>query len=77
MDGETPVKEAEVIEGGFKELGFDVYPNREATIEKDCTSITIRSTITYESEDTKLEFASLVTTKPLEIIAEAIAEYLT
>ncbi|KAJ4825499.1 hypothetical protein Tsubulata_035020 [Turnera subulata] len=41
MDDEMRVKEAEVIEGAFKELGFDIYPTRVETIEKDSASTII------------------------------------
>ncbi|KAJ4825730.1 hypothetical protein Tsubulata_035302 [Turnera subulata] len=77
MDDEKLVKEGEVIEGGFKELGFDFYHMRVEIIEKDSASTIIRSTITYELDDTEAELASLVTTKPLEIVAEAFAKYVT
>ncbi|KDP39526.1 hypothetical protein JCGZ_02546 [Jatropha curcas] len=76
MDDENRVKETEVIEGGYKDLGFDVYRIRLEIIEKDRESSIIRSTVEYEIDDTKPELASFVTTKPLEVMAETIGKYL-
>ncbi|KAJ6389103.1 hypothetical protein OIU77_027454 [Salix suchowensis] len=75
MDDEKRVKETEMIEGGHLDLGFDVYRVRLEIIEKDAESTIIRSTISYELDDTKAELASLVTIKPLQTMAEEVGKY--
>ncbi|EEF42384.1 norbelladine synthase [Ricinus communis] len=82
MDDDKRVKETEIIEGGYKDLGFDHVRIRLEIIEKDDDdaageSSIIRSTIEYEMDETKPELASFVSTKQLEIMAETIAKYLT
>ncbi|CAK7339689.1 unnamed protein product [Dovyalis caffra] len=77
MDDEKQVKETETIEGGYKDLGFDVYRIRFEIIAKDAESAIIRSTIKYEIDDTKAELVSLVTTKPLQTMAEEIGKYVS
>ncbi|XP_050221557.1 norbelladine synthase-like isoform X2 [Mercurialis annua] len=77
MDDDKRVKETELIEGGFKDMGFDVYHVRMEVIEKDDKSSVIRSTVEYEIDDSKPELASLVSTKQFELIAETVGKYLT
>ncbi|XP_031261999.1 S-norcoclaurine synthase 2-like [Pistacia vera] len=76
IDEEKRVKEAETIEGGFKALGFNVYRARFEIIEKDSATSVIRSTIEYEVDDELANLASHVTTKQVEILAEAIGKQL-
>ncbi|XP_057970061.1 norbelladine synthase-like [Malania oleifera] len=76
IDDEKRIKETEIIEGGYKELGFQVYRIRLEIIEKEAESAIIRSTIEYVVDDKFADNASLVTTKPLETMAEAIGKYL-
>ncbi|KAJ0013696.1 hypothetical protein Pint_21018 [Pistacia integerrima] len=76
IDEEKRVKEAETIEGGFKALGFNVYRARFEIIEKDSATSVIRSTIEYEVDDELANLASHVTTKQVEILAEAIGKHL-
>ncbi|CAK7356193.1 unnamed protein product [Dovyalis caffra] len=77
MDDEKRVKETETIEGGYKDLGFDVCRFRLEIIEKDAESSVIRSTIKYEIDDSKAELVSLLTTKPLQTMAEEIGKYVS
>jgi len=77
MDDEKRVKETEIIEGVYIDLGFDVYRVRLEIIEKDAESTIIRSTVMYEFDDTKTELASLVTVKPLQTMAEEIGKYVS
>lgn len=77
IDKEKRLKEAEVVEGGYLELGFCLYRVRFEIVEKDANSSIIKSDIEYEVEDESASNAALVTTKPLEMIAEAIGKYLT
>ncbi|KAK9144283.1 hypothetical protein Sjap_004186 [Stephania japonica] len=76
IDHENRIKETDVIEGGYLTFGFSLYRVIFEIVEKDAESSTIRSIIEYEVGDEFAENASLVTTKPLEAIAEAIAKYI-
>ncbi|XVF06890.1 hypothetical protein REPUB_Repub06bG0090300 [Reevesia pubescens] len=76
IDDEMRVKESEVIEGGYKDFGFERCGFRLQIIEKDAESSIIRSSIEYELDDKLQEIASQVTTKPMEILAQGIGKYL-
>ncbi|XP_022745970.1 S-norcoclaurine synthase 2-like [Durio zibethinus] len=76
IDDEHRLKETEIIEGGFKDAGFELYRIRLQIIEKDAESCIVRSSVEYEIDDKLEEIASMATTKPLEIIAEVIGKYL-
>ena len=76
IDDEMRVKESEVIEGGYKDFGFEFCRYRLQIIEKDAESSIIRSSVEYEIDDKLEEIASQVTTKPMEILAEGIGKYL-
>ncbi|KAL4353958.1 hypothetical protein GQ457_06G024210 [Hibiscus cannabinus] len=56
------LKEAEIIEGGFK--------------DKDARSSIIRSSVDYEIDDKLQELASQATMKPFEVLNEGIGKYL-
>ncbi|KAF2306723.1 hypothetical protein GH714_020854 [Hevea brasiliensis] len=76
IDDDNRVKETEVIEGGCKDLGFDLFHICLEIIEKDAQSSIIMSTIEYNMDDTKAELASFVSIKQIEIIAETLGKYL-
>lgn len=76
IDDNKRIKETEVFEGGFKDLGFHLYRIRLEIIENGSESTVVRSTIEYDVDDKFAENASLVTTKPLETIAEVVGRYL-
>ena len=76
IDDEMRVKESEVIEGGYKDFGFELCRFRLQIIEKDAESSIIRSSVEYEINEKLEEIASQVTTKPMEILAEGIGKYL-
>ncbi|CAM8959223.1 unnamed protein product [Rhodiola kirilowii] len=75
MDDEARLKETETIEGGFLALGFDLYRVRLEVLETGEASSVIRSSIEYEIRDELAEMAVHVTTKPLEVVAEAVGKY--
>ncbi|KAG8479678.1 hypothetical protein CXB51_029422 [Gossypium anomalum] len=75
-DDEQRVKESEVIEGGFKDVGFDVYRYRFQIIEKNGESSIIRSSVEYEIDDKLQEIASQATTKQMEALNEVVGKYL-
>ncbi|XP_030488162.1 norbelladine synthase [Cannabis sativa] len=60
IDNEQRVKEVEVVEGGFLELGFTLYRVRLEIIEKDEGCSLIKSTIEYEVKDDYAENVCLV-----------------
>ncbi|XP_039066461.1 norbelladine synthase-like [Hibiscus syriacus] len=76
IDDEQRLKEAEIIEGGFKDVGFELYRNRLQIVEKDAQSSIVKSSVDCEIDDMLQELASLVTTKPLEILNESVCKHL-
>lgn len=76
VDNEKRVKEAEVIEGGYLELGFALYRVRFEIIEKGEDSCIIRSTIEHQVKEEAAANASYVSVEPLAKIAEVAKSYL-
>ncbi|KAG4154345.1 hypothetical protein ERO13_D03G052400v2 [Gossypium hirsutum] len=76
IDDEDRVKETEVLEGGYKDLGFDVVRIRLEIVEKDSESCMVRSTIEYEGDEKLADVVSHVNIKPLEMMAEIIGKHL-
>ncbi|KAK6118475.1 hypothetical protein DH2020_047742 [Rehmannia glutinosa] len=80
VDDEKRVKEAEVVEGGYLDLGFTMYRVRFEVIEKDGISnnqCITRATIEYEVKDeAAANAAAIVSIKPLVNIMQAAADYL-
>ncbi|KAK6118474.1 hypothetical protein DH2020_047741 [Rehmannia glutinosa] len=77
VDDEKRVKEAEVVEGGYLDLGFTMYRVRFEVIEKDGISnnqCITRATIEYEVKDEAA--AALVSIQPLVTVMQAAADYL-
>ncbi|GMI65944.1 hypothetical protein HRI_000263700 [Hibiscus trionum] len=77
VDEENRVKETELVEGGYKALGFDVVRIRLEIIEKDSESCVVRSCIEYEGDDKLVDVVPHVSVKPLETMAEIVAKHLT
>lgn len=76
MDNESHVKETEVIEGGFLELGFTLYRDRFEVIEKGNDSCIIRSTTEYELKEDAVAHASPVSIEPLANVAKLAKNHL-
>ncbi|XP_059627955.1 norbelladine synthase-like [Cornus florida] len=76
IDDENRVKEAEVIEGAYLEIGFTLYRVRFEIIEKSENSCITKSTIEYEIKEEAAANASLVSIQPLVNLMEASANYL-
>ncbi|XP_061340601.1 norbelladine synthase-like [Gastrolobium bilobum] len=76
IDNEKRIKEAEVIEGGYLELGFTLYRVLFEVTEKGEDSSIIKSTIEYELKEEDAANTSLVSIQPLAIIAELAKNYL-
>ncbi|KAE8717718.1 MLPputative-like protein [Hibiscus syriacus] len=77
IDDENLVKETEIIEGGYKALGFNMVRVRLEIIEKDSESCIVRSSIEYEGDDKLEDVVSHVSVKPLETMAEIIGKHLS
>ncbi|XP_030491314.2 norbelladine synthase [Cannabis sativa] len=77
VDNELRVKEADVMEGGYLELGFTLYRVRFEIIEKDEGCSIIKSTIEYELKDEYAENVSLVSLDALAAIALIAQNHLT
>ncbi|CAN6195352.1 unnamed protein product [Urochloa humidicola] len=76
VDNEKYIKEAEVIEGGVLDLGFQKYVVRFEIIGQEDGTTIIRSTIEYKVDAEHTSNASLVSTGALASIAEAITKYI-
>ncbi|MGD7361332.1 pathogenesis-related BetVI family protein, partial [Ralstonia pseudosolanacearum] len=81
IDDENRVKEAEIVEGGYLDIGFSLYRVRFEILENKAAatakSSIIKSTIEYEIAPEYAANASLVSTKLYELIAQAIGNYLS
>uniref|UniRef100_A0A1D1YHL7 S-norcoclaurine synthase n=1 Tax=Anthurium amnicola TaxID=1678845 RepID=A0A1D1YHL7_9ARAE len=77
MDHENFIKEAEVVEGGYLNLGFRQCLYRFKMIENGADSCVIRSSIDYDVKEGHEQNVALVTTGPVAALAEAIGNYLT
>ena len=76
VDNEKYIKEAEVIEGGFLDLGFEKYLVRLEIVGQEDGPTIIRSTIEYKVDAEHASNASLVSTGALATIADAITKYI-
>ncbi|MBA0878371.1 hypothetical protein Goshw_025772 [Gossypium schwendimanii] len=76
IDDENRVKETELLEGGYKDLGFDVVRTQLEIVGKDWKSCIVRSTIEYEGDEKLADVVSHVSVKPLEMMAEIIGNHL-
>lgn len=76
IDNENRVKETEVVEGGYLELGFSLFRVRLEVIEKGEKSSIIKSTIEYELNEENASNASLVSIQSLATIVELAKNYL-
>ncbi|PIA58614.1 hypothetical protein AQUCO_00500508v1 [Aquilegia coerulea] len=77
IDNEKRLKVAEIIEGGFLNLGFCLYRVLLQIIEKDPESSIIKSVIQFEVEPGSEADTSLITITAMQLVAEAIGKYLT
>ncbi|XP_020215444.1 S-norcoclaurine synthase 2 [Cajanus cajan] len=76
IDNEKRIKETEVVEGGYLELGFTLFRVRFEVIEKGEESSIFKSTIEYEVKEENASNASLVSVQPLVTIAQLAKNYL-
>ncbi|KAK2977214.1 hypothetical protein RJ640_028419 [Escallonia rubra] len=76
VDHVKKMKEAEVIEGGYLDLGFNLYRVRFEIIEKSAHSCITRTTIEYDVKEEAAANASYVTIEPLLNIMKIAANHL-
>ncbi|XP_047308980.1 norbelladine synthase-like [Impatiens glandulifera] len=77
IDHEKRVKETEVIEGGYLDLGFNLFRVRFEIIDKEeGTSCITRSTIEYDVKEEFEDNASFVNIEPLVMLMQAAADIL-
>ncbi|XP_075483150.1 norbelladine synthase-like [Primulina tabacum] len=77
VDDSRRVKETEVVEGGFLDLGFKYFRVRLEVIEtEDKNRCITKSTIEYEVSEEAADNAALVSIKPLTALMECAANYL-
>ncbi|KAK3011098.1 hypothetical protein RJ639_010592 [Escallonia herrerae] len=76
VDHVKKMKEAEVIEGGYLDLGFNLYRVRFEIIEKSSHSCITRTTIEYDVKEEAAANASFVSIEPLLNIMKIAANHL-
>lgn len=79
VDDERMVKETEVIEGGYLDLGFTLFRARFEIIDNsqgNSSSCITRATIEYDLKEDSAANASFVSIQPLMAIVNAAANYL-
>ncbi|KAL2329253.1 hypothetical protein Fmac_022680 [Flemingia macrophylla] len=76
VDNKKRIKETEVIEGGYLDLGFTLFRVRFEVTEKGEESSILKSTIEYEVKEENTSNASLVSVQPLVVLAEFGKTYL-
>ncbi|KAM4110363.1 hypothetical protein ACJW30_03G189800 [Castanea mollissima] len=75
-DNEKCMKELEVIEGGYLDLGLTVFHVRFEIIEKDNDLCIIKSTIEYDVKEESVANTSYVTNDIVAKIAKVAKNYL-
>ncbi|KAM7499880.1 hypothetical protein LguiA_024294 [Lonicera macranthoides] len=79
VDDERMVKETEVIEGGYLDLGFTLYRTRFEVIDNsqgNSSSCITRATIEYDLNEDSAANASFVSIQPVMAIVNTAANYL-
>lgn len=76
IDNENRIKETEIVEGGFLNIGFTLYRVRFKIIENGEDKCIVETTIEYEIMEEAAANASLVTLQPLIEIVQLANNYL-
>ncbi|KAM7269788.1 hypothetical protein ACFE04_025285 [Oxalis oulophora] len=77
IDDENRIKETEIFEGAYKALGFDFIGAKLEILESESSeSSIVRSSIVYEGDDKLSDMVPMISTKPLDLIAEIFVKYL-
>ncbi|XP_071729358.1 norbelladine synthase-like [Rutidosis leptorrhynchoides] len=69
VDSENMIKETEVVEGGFLDIGFNLYRIRfeikDKPNDETCSSCVIKTTIEYDVKEEFAANASIITADPI------------
>ncbi|KAK3035495.1 hypothetical protein RJ639_033954 [Escallonia herrerae] len=76
VDDEKMIKEAEVISGGYFDLGFTLYRTRFEIIETSKTSCIPKTTIEYDVNEEEVANFTYVSILPMISMMKDIATYL-
>ncbi|KAL0001679.1 hypothetical protein SO802_015460 [Lithocarpus litseifolius] len=76
LDNEKRLKEAEVIEGGYLELGFTFHRTRVEVIEMDSDTCILRTTIEYDVKEEVAANSSYTTIDAVAKLAELAKNHL-
>ncbi|XP_055823336.1 norbelladine synthase-like [Solanum dulcamara] len=76
VDDEKRVKEIEIVEGGFLDLGFNFYGIKFEIIENDENSSIIKLTTNFETKDVEKIHHTIGNFQALVAIMKASADYL-
>jgi hypothetical protein len=76
VDNEKRLKETEVFEGGYLDMGFTLYRIRFEIFEKGDDSCIIKATIEYNVKEEVAANASYATIEPLVTIIELTKNFL-
>ncbi|KAK3035491.1 hypothetical protein RJ639_033950 [Escallonia herrerae] len=76
VDDEKMIKEAEVISGGYLDLGFTLYRTRFEIIETSKTSCITKTTIEYDVNEEDVANFTYVSILPMISMMKDIATYL-
>lgn len=76
IDNVNRIKETEVVEGSYLDLGFTLFRIRLEVVEKGENPSIIKTTIEYEVKEEETANASLVSIQPLANIVEVGKNYL-
>ncbi|KAL5054970.1 hypothetical protein RYX36_035652 [Vicia faba] len=74
VDNEKLIKETEVVEGGYLDIGFTLFRVRLQVIEKGKESSIVKASIEYEVKEAAN--AALVSIEPLANIVQVVKNYL-
>ncbi|KAK2969022.1 hypothetical protein RJ640_007887 [Escallonia rubra] len=76
VDNKKMIKEAEIIEGGYLDLGFTMYRTRFEIIKKSKTSCVTKTTIEYDVKEEDVANFTHVSILPMISIMKDAAAYL-
>ncbi|XP_009766944.1 norbelladine synthase-like [Nicotiana sylvestris] len=75
IDDKKRVKEVEIIEGGYLDLGFSFYGIKFEVIEKDENLSIVKITIDFETKDAENIHLTIANIQALVAIMKATVEY--
>lgn len=76
IDKEKYVKETEVTEGGYMQMGCSLYRVRFEITEKEKDCCIIKSTIEYKFKPEAAVDPSVISIQPFQLLAQAANNYL-